>query len=99
VLVIAADYEDRELSLAARMALFAIAFLISVVSYKTVEDPIRRSQWSGQPTALLWPVSVGASSWSPLWGSVERCQSATSVERCRQRWPLRHRRCCIYCAA
>jgi peptidoglycan/LPS O-acetylase OafA/YrhL len=60
VLVIAAEYEGRALSLNARLVLLAIAFLLSIVSYRRVEDPIRRSRCGGQATALLWPVSVGA---------------------------------------
>jgi hypothetical protein len=59
VLVIAAEYEGRALSLNARLVLLAIAFLLSIVSYRRVEDPIRRSRCGGQATALLWPVSVG----------------------------------------
>ena len=60
VLVIAAEYEGHALSLTARMVLLAIAFLLAIVSYRCVEDPIRRSRWGGQATALLRPVSVGA---------------------------------------
>jgi peptidoglycan/LPS O-acetylase OafA/YrhL len=60
VLVIAALYLGHSLSVALSLLLLAGAFLLSVVSYRLVEDPIRRSRWSDRSSALLWPVSVGA---------------------------------------
>jgi len=60
VLIIAAEYAGHALSLAIRSLLLAAAFAISVVSYRFVENPIRRSDWSPGSTAFLWPASVGA---------------------------------------
>jgi hypothetical protein len=60
VLIIAAEYEGHSLSLADRSLLLVGAFAISIVSYRFVEDPIRRSDWSPGSTAFLWPASVGA---------------------------------------
>jgi peptidoglycan/LPS O-acetylase OafA/YrhL len=42
VLILATEYAGRELSLGAKLGLLAFAFLLSVASYRFVENPIRR---------------------------------------------------------
>ena len=58
VLVIAVLYEGHELSVGAKMLLLLGAFLLSVISYRLFENPIRRSRWSPRTSALLVPASV-----------------------------------------
>jgi hypothetical protein len=60
VLVIAAQYVGHELSLGAKLGLVIGAFGLAVVSYRLVEDPIRRLRLGRPVGALLWPASVGA---------------------------------------
>ena len=60
VLIIAAQYVGRDLSVEANMVLLFAAFLLSIFTYRFFENPIRRAKWSAPRAALLWPVSVGA---------------------------------------
>jgi peptidoglycan/LPS O-acetylase OafA/YrhL len=58
VLVIAAEYAGHDLSTAVRLGLLAGAFLLSILSYALVENPIRHMRWRPQTGALLWPASA-----------------------------------------
>jgi peptidoglycan/LPS O-acetylase OafA/YrhL len=58
VLVIAAEYAGHSLSTGVRLALLAGAFLLSILSYALVENPIRHMRWRAQTGALLWPASA-----------------------------------------
>jgi len=58
-LAIAVLYEGRKLPVAANVLLLAIAFGLSIVTYRYFENPIRRMKWKGSVGVLLWPVSVG----------------------------------------
>jgi peptidoglycan/LPS O-acetylase OafA/YrhL len=58
VLVIAAGYAGHDLSTPARLALLAGAFLLSIVTYALVENPIRHMKWRAPTGALLWPASA-----------------------------------------
>jgi peptidoglycan/LPS O-acetylase OafA/YrhL len=58
VLVIAAEYAGRDLSTAEKLGLLAGAFLLSILSYASVENPIRHMKWRPQIGALLWPASA-----------------------------------------
>src|SRR5204863_117568 len=60
VLILAAQSAGHDLSLGAKLALVAFAFLLSVVSYRFVEDPIRRMRFTLRVTGLLWPASATA---------------------------------------
>jgi peptidoglycan/LPS O-acetylase OafA/YrhL len=60
VLVLAAQYVGHELSLLVNLLLIAGAFVLSVVSYALVENPIRRARWSRSASGTLIPASVGA---------------------------------------
>jgi peptidoglycan/LPS O-acetylase OafA/YrhL len=60
VLILAAEYEGRELSLRVRLGLLAFAFLLSVVSYRFVENPIRRMKPTLRVGGLLWPATATA---------------------------------------
>jgi peptidoglycan/LPS O-acetylase OafA/YrhL len=60
VLVIAAQYAGHALSLAANLALLAGAFLLSVVTYRFFENPIRRSTRTGKLKALVSPATAAA---------------------------------------
>jgi len=58
VLVIAAEYVGHDLSTGVRLGLLAGAFLLSILSYALVENPIRHMRWRPQTGALLWPASA-----------------------------------------
>jgi peptidoglycan/LPS O-acetylase OafA/YrhL len=60
VLIIAAQYVGHELSLEANLLLLCGAFLLSIVSFRLVEDPLRRMRWPTRVGALSWPASAGA---------------------------------------
>jgi peptidoglycan/LPS O-acetylase OafA/YrhL len=60
VLVIAVDYEGHELGVGVKLMLLLGAFVLSVISYRFFEDPIRRARLRPARSALLVPVSVGA---------------------------------------
>ena len=60
VLVIAAQYAGRELSLATNLALVAAAFGLSIASYALVEQPIRRADWTPSASWTLVPASAAA---------------------------------------
>ena len=57
-LVVAAEYEGHKLPLAASLLLLAIAFTLSIATYRFYENPIRRMRWKRPAGVLLWPVSA-----------------------------------------
>jgi peptidoglycan/LPS O-acetylase OafA/YrhL len=59
-LVIALVYEGHELEVGVKLLLLLGAFLLSVVTYRLFENPIRRARWSVPASALLIPSSVAA---------------------------------------
>jgi len=60
VLIIAAQYVGHDLSPEANLLLLCGAFLLSIVSFRLVEDPLRRMRWPTRVGALSWPASAGA---------------------------------------
>jgi peptidoglycan/LPS O-acetylase OafA/YrhL len=58
VLIIAVEYVGHELSVRAKLLLLFGAFLLSVISYRFFENPIRRARWSTTRSALLIPASA-----------------------------------------
>jgi peptidoglycan/LPS O-acetylase OafA/YrhL len=58
VLIIAAQYAGYELSLGVKVLLLCGAFLLSVVSYALVENPLRRMSWPTRVGAVSWPASA-----------------------------------------
>ncbi len=60
VLILAAQSAGHDLSLGAKLALVGFAFLLSVVSYRFVENPIRRMRFTLRVSGLLWPASATA---------------------------------------
>ena len=60
VLILASQYAGHELSLEAKLALVVFAFLLSVVSYRCVENPIRRMRFTLRVSGVLWPASATA---------------------------------------
>jgi peptidoglycan/LPS O-acetylase OafA/YrhL len=60
VLIIAMEYFGHPLSVSFNLLLLAGAFLLSVVTFKFFEDPIRRARWSTPKSAILVPSSVAA---------------------------------------
>jgi peptidoglycan/LPS O-acetylase OafA/YrhL len=59
VLIIAAQYKGRSLPLSTNLLLLLGAFVLSDVTYRLYERPIRGARWSRHPGALfLWPASV-----------------------------------------
>jgi len=60
VLVLAMLYERRQLSTAVNLALVLVALVLSIVSYRLVENPIRRARWSPVLSTALAPVAVVA---------------------------------------
>ncbi len=61
VLILAFEYERHELSLTTNLALLLGAFALSIVTYAVYENPLRRTEWSGQATASAATVAVAAS--------------------------------------
>jgi peptidoglycan/LPS O-acetylase OafA/YrhL len=60
VLIIAIAYVGHDLSLGLKLLLVAGAFLLSILSYRLVENPIRRARWSAPRSAIVVPTTVGA---------------------------------------
>ena len=60
VLVIAALYVGHDLSLTVKLLLVAGALGLSIVSYRLVEDPVRRMRWPTPVGGLAWPASAAA---------------------------------------
>ena len=60
VLVLAMLYERRQLEVRVNLSLLLVALLLSIVSYRVFENPIRRAHWSPRVSAALAPVAVGA---------------------------------------
>jgi peptidoglycan/LPS O-acetylase OafA/YrhL len=85
VLVLAAGYAGHELSTPTRLGLLAGAFLLSIVTYALVENPIRHMKWRAPTGALLWPASaavilaVALPILSSLRGTATRIASASAA--------------------
>jgi peptidoglycan/LPS O-acetylase OafA/YrhL len=60
VLIIAVEYVGHELSVGIKLLLLLGAFVLSVISYRFFENPIRRARWSAPRSAMLVPSSVAA---------------------------------------
>jgi peptidoglycan/LPS O-acetylase OafA/YrhL len=61
VLILAAEWAGHDLSVWVNLGLVVVAFLISVLSFRFVEDPLRRRSWTPASRALLlWPASLAA---------------------------------------
>jgi peptidoglycan/LPS O-acetylase OafA/YrhL len=60
VLVIAVQYVGHDLSVAVKLLLLAGAFLLSVISYRLLENPVRRARWTRSASSVLIPASVAA---------------------------------------
>ena len=61
LLVIAAAYAEQDLALAINLVLLVLAFLLSVLSFRVVETPFRRStafRSNRQNSLLLWPAAL-----------------------------------------
>ncbi|MDQ3893293.1 MAG: acyltransferase [Actinomycetota bacterium] len=57
-LIIPLQYEGHELSVGVNVLLLLGAFLLSIITYKLFENPIRKAKWSNRVTVSLWPVSA-----------------------------------------
>jgi len=60
VLIIASLYVGHDLTLLQNLLLICGAFVLSIVSYRFVENPIHRAEWSTEASASLWPFSFAA---------------------------------------
>ena len=60
VLILTTDHAGHELSLTARLAIVSFAFLLSIVSYRFVENPVRRMKFTLRASGVLWPASATA---------------------------------------
>jgi peptidoglycan/LPS O-acetylase OafA/YrhL len=60
ILVLAALYAGRQLETKVNLLLLLVALLVSIVSYRLVENPIRRARWSPRLGTALAPLAVGA---------------------------------------
>jgi peptidoglycan/LPS O-acetylase OafA/YrhL len=60
VLILATQYAGHELSLEVKLGLLALAFSLSVASYRFVENPLRRMKLTLRVSGLLWPATVTA---------------------------------------
>jgi peptidoglycan/LPS O-acetylase OafA/YrhL len=61
VLLIAASYVGHDISVGVNLILLAGAFLLSIITYRSIENPIRRATLNRPITtsAVLWGTSVG----------------------------------------
>jgi hypothetical protein len=60
VIVVAVQYAGHDLGVALKLLLVGFAFALSVVSYRFVEDPIRRHGFPRRLGVVLWPSSATA---------------------------------------
>jgi len=60
VLIIAVAYVGHELAVGVKLGLLLGAFLLSMMSYRFFENPIRRARWSVARSAALIPASAAA---------------------------------------
>jgi peptidoglycan/LPS O-acetylase OafA/YrhL len=62
VLVIAAQYVGHSLSTLQNLALLAVAFAVSYITYRAYEDPLRHARGlrRSRPALALWPITVSA---------------------------------------
>jgi peptidoglycan/LPS O-acetylase OafA/YrhL len=60
ILVIAAGYEGHRLSLLTKLLLVLAALLLSSVTFRFYENPLRRMRWPRPAAVLLWPASAAA---------------------------------------
>jgi len=60
VLILAAQHVGHDLSTEVNLLLLVGAFLLSIVSYKLVEDPLRKLRWPTRVGAVAWPASAAA---------------------------------------
>lgn len=60
VLIVASLYVGHQLGVGMNMLLLLGAFLLSIVTYKLFENPIRRASWNLRASALLVPVCVAS---------------------------------------
>lgn len=61
ILIIAAAYAERDLSLATKLALTVGALVLSFASYRLIETPFRRMRWlreEHRTSLVLWPVTI-----------------------------------------
>jgi peptidoglycan/LPS O-acetylase OafA/YrhL len=60
VLIIAVQYEGHDLSVPAKLLLLAAAFLLSIITYKLFENPIRHMRLPAPAPVgvLMWPASA-----------------------------------------
>jgi peptidoglycan/LPS O-acetylase OafA/YrhL len=58
VLIIAVEYEGHELTVGVKLLLVGGAFLLSIITYKLFENPIRRANWSTARSAMVIPASA-----------------------------------------
>ncbi len=59
VLIIAAQYTGHTLSVGTNLLLLGGALLISIITYKFFENPIRHMKWqSASSPLILWPASI-----------------------------------------
>jgi hypothetical protein len=82
-LVIAAEYEGHKLSLATNLILLAIAFSLSIVTYRFYENPLRRMRWKRPVGVLLWPASAAVVLGVAFLGIGSIENSAASAETAR----------------
>src|SRR4029079_11038907 len=60
VLIIAVAYVGHELAVGVKLGLLLGAVLLSMMSYRFFENPIRRARWSVARSAALIPASAAA---------------------------------------
>ena len=93
VLILATQYAGRELSLGVKLGLLAFAFLLSVASYRFVENPIRRMKPALRVGGLLWPATATAVALVAVVIVDSTDRTAARLERPRRPRCGRHRSC------
>ncbi len=58
VLIIAVEHSGHELSVGVKLLLMLGAFMLSAISYRVFENPLRHMRWRSPMGALLWPASA-----------------------------------------
>ena len=58
VLTIGVQYSQRDVSTGGKLLLVLISFVLSVISYRLIENPARKFQWPTIGGVLMWPTSA-----------------------------------------
>jgi peptidoglycan/LPS O-acetylase OafA/YrhL len=91
VLILVMEHEGHSLALATKLLLLGGAFVLSILTYASFENPLRRASRLRSPVALaLWPVAilavlfVASLHWSDYANAVNQAYDPTPVESLKE---------------